>query len=118
MNQQQHKFVDKALQQLRQVVDQCGENSATATSILGRRRVGRHIVVVRIIAELDEGFAAPLNSHASQSSMAQTGNSQYGDASMKQPGRSSTIEPDYSRHTEHHNKSNRINRWHKPLFDL
>ena len=79
---------------------QCAENSATASDILGRRAVGRHIVVVRIIAELDEGFAAPLNSHTSGT------------------GNSSTIKPDYSQHTVHHNKSNRLNRWHKPIFDL
>ena len=100
MNQQQSQFVDQAMQQLKQVVDQCAENSATATAILGRRRVGRHVVIVRIIAELDEGFSAPLSSHASRI------------------GSSSKVEPDYSKQTEHPHKSNRVNRWHKPIFDL
>ncbi len=99
MNQQQSEFAERAMQQLRQVVEQCSENAATATAILGRRRVGRHIVVVRIIAELDEGFSAPLASHASRL------------------GPSSAIKPDYSTKTEHHNKSNQTNRWHKPIFD-
>ena len=99
MNQQQLKFTQRAMQQLRQVIQQCVEHSATATAILGRRQVGRHIVVVRIIAEPDEGFAAPLASHAAR------------------PGLSSTVKPDYSKKTEHHNKSNQTNRWHKPVFD-
>ena len=99
MNQQQSEFAERAMQQLRKVIDQCVENSATATAILGRRQVGRHIVVVRIIAEPDEGFSAPLASHASR------------------PGLSSTVKPDYSKKTEHHNKNNQINRWHKPIFD-
>ena len=100
VNQKQSKFIERAMQQLTQVMNQCAENSATATAILGRRQVGRHIVVVRIIAEQDERFAAPLNSHASRAAS------------------SSTIEPDYSQHTVHHNKSNRLNRWHKPIFEL
>jgi len=99
MNQQQSEFAARAMQQLRQVIEQCVENSATATAILGRRRIGKHIVVVRIIAELDEGFSAPLASHASRL------------------GPSSIIKPDYSKKTEHHNKSNQTNRWHKPIFD-
>ncbi len=132
MNQQQSDFILRAMQQLTQVVDQCAENSATASAILGRRTVGRHIVVVRIVAELDEGFSAPLNSHASrgQSAMGQsvanqpgsnqssTGQSSTGQSGASHFGRSSTIEPDYSKHTKHHNKSNRVNRWHKPIFDL
>ncbi len=142
MNQQQSDFILRAMQQLTQVVDQCAENSATASAILGRRTVGRHIVVVRIVAELDEGFSAPLNSHASRgrsattqsaigqsvanqpgSNQSSTGQSSAGQSSTGRSGashfgRSSTIEPDYSKYTKHHNKSNRVNRWHKPIFDL
>ena len=99
MNQQQSEFAERAMQQLRQVIEQCVENSATAGAILGRRRVGRHIVVVRIIAELDEGFSAPLASHASR------------------PGSGSTVKPDYSMKTEHRTRNNQTNRWHKPIFD-
>jgi len=93
MNQQQAQFIQRAMQQLKTVVEQCAENSATATAILGRRQVGRHIVVVKIVAELDEGFSAPLASHASRI------------------GKSSQIEPDYSKKTEHHNKNNQTNRF-------
>lgn len=122
VNQQQADFIVRAMQQLTQVIEQCAENSATASAILGRRTVGRHIVVVRIVAELDEGFSAPLNSHASrgQSIRGQSGKNQPGanQTGASHSGRSSTIEPDYSKHTEHHNKSNRVNRWHKPIFDL
>ena len=137
MNQQQSDFILRAMQQLTQVVDQCAENSATASAILGRRTVGRHIVVVRIVAELDEGFSAPLNSHASRgrsattqsaigqsvanqpgSNQSSTGQSSTSQSGASHFGRSSTIEPDYSKHTKHHNKSNRVNRWHKPIFDL
>lgn len=137
MNQQQSDFILRAMQQLTQVVDQCAENSATASAILGRRTVGRHIVVVRIVAELDEGFSAPLNSHASRgrsattqsaigqsvanqpgSNQSSTGQSSTSQSGASHFGRSSTIEPDYSKYTKHHNKSNRVNRWHKPIFDL
>lgn len=99
MNQQQTEFAAHAMQQLKKVVNQCAENSATATVILGRRQIGRHIVVVRIIAELDEGFSAPLSSHASRL------------------GRSSMVEPDYSKKTQHNTRNNQTNRWHKPIFD-
>lgn len=105
MNQQQAEFIQGAIQQLKTVVEQCAENSATATAILGRRQVGRHIVVVKIIAELDEGFSAPLASHASRI------------GHNPKVGKSSQIEPDYSKKTEHHNKNNQTNRWHKPIFD-
>ena len=44
VNQKQSEFIERAMQQLTQVMNQCAENSATATAILGRRQVGRHIV--------------------------------------------------------------------------
>jgi len=81
------------MQQLTEVIDQCCQRSTTASATLGRKRVGRHIVIVRVIAEFDNGFSAPLGSHASKLG----------------------AEPDYSIKTEHHNKS-RTSRWHKPFF--
>lgn len=93
MNQQQSEFIDRAMQQLRQVIQTCSDNGNSASLMLGRKRVGKHRVVVTIIAEVDQGFAAPLNSHASRLG----------------------AEPDYSIKTKHHNK-HRSSRWHKPIF--
>ncbi len=93
MNQQQSEFITRAMQQLSQVIDECCKNSSIASATLGRKRVGKHTVVVRLIAEVDKGFSAPLGSHASRLG----------------------AEPDYSKQTEHHNV-HRGSRWHKPIF--
>lgn len=96
MNQQQSVFIQRAMQQLKQVIDSCCKNldqTSTASAILGRKRIGQHIVVVKVIAEVDRGFSAPLGSHASKLGAS----------------------PDYSKQTEHHN-TQRGSRWHKPVF--
>ncbi len=143
LNQQQSEFIERALQHLTRVMEQCAENSATASAILGRRKVGRYIVVVRIIAEEDEGFSAPLLSHASSahsnaapvgshtnktnvsgptgeltnSAIINSSGNPTGIPPGNNPGRSTATVPSYSMHTKHHNRSNRVNRWHKPVFD-
>ena len=64
MNQRQRLFIDRAMNKLRQVIAAC-EKHDTAEHALGRRRVGRHVVKVTLMAEREKGFSAPLVSHAS-----------------------------------------------------
>lgn len=93
MNQKQQVFIRRAIRQLKEVTDACGTGAATTVVTLGRKRVGKYVVVVRIVAEPDRGFSAPLGSHASKS----------------------VTQADYSKKTEHHN-TRRTSRWHKPIF--
>ena len=93
MNQKQKVFIERAIRQLKEVTDACSTNAATTEVTLGRKRVSKYVVVVRIVAELDRGFSAPLGSHASRSD----------------------TQADYSKKTEHHN-TRRTSRWHKPIF--
>ena len=93
MNQQQTEFIQRAIAELRQVIATSAENGGSASAKLGRKQLGKHVIVVSIIAEVDNGFAAPLSSHAST----------LGDA------------PVYPTNTRHHHK-HRAARWHKPIF--
>ncbi len=93
MNQQQIEFALRAMNQLTRVLNTCNHSSTTTAETLGRKQLGDHTIVVRIIAEIEEGFAAPLASHASRLG----------------------AEPRYPIKTRHHNK-HRSNRWHKPPF--
>lgn len=101
MNQKQKVFIERAIRQLKEVTDACGTDAATTAVTLGRKRVSKYVVVVRIVAELDRGFSAPLGSHASKPNA--------------QPGTQPDTQPDYSKKTEHHN-TRRTSRWHKPIF--
>ena len=93
MNKQQSEFINGAMLKLSEAVERCSENGSSASVKLGHKQLGKHIVVVHIVAEIDEGFKAPLSSHASRLGG----------------------EPDYSAKTRHHN-NHRASRWHKPIF--
>ena len=93
MNKQQSEFINRAMLKLSRAVNNCCDNGASASIKLGRKQLGKHIVVVHIVAEVDQGFKAPLSSHASRLGG----------------------KPDYSAKTRHHNK-HRTSRWHKPIF--
>jgi len=95
MNQRQAVFIRRALQKLKRVIEKCASRSATAREMIGQKKLGKHTIIVHIVAEVDKGFEAPLSSHASISGI--------------------HPKPDYSKKTEHHNKQ-RTSRWHKPHF--
>ncbi len=66
MNPKQQQFILRFCQQLASVIQACEHNESAEIEI-GRRHVGKHQVKVKLLAEREKGFAAPIGSHGSRS---------------------------------------------------
>jgi hypothetical protein len=65
MNPKQQQFILRFCRQLASVIQAC-EHNESAEIELGRRHVGKHQVKVRLLAEREKGFAAPIGTHGSR----------------------------------------------------
>lgn len=66
MNPKQQQFILKFCTQLASVIQACEHNESAEIEI-GRRHIGKHQVKVKLRAEREKGFAAPIGSHGGNS---------------------------------------------------
>ena len=73
MNPKQQQFILKFCSQLASVIQACEHNESAEIEI-GRRHVGKHQVKVKLMAEREKGFAAPIGTHGNRGSNTNRGN--------------------------------------------
>lgn len=72
MNHKQQQFILKFCNQLASVIQACEHNESAEIEI-GRRHVGKHQVRVKLLAERERGFAAPIGTHGNRTATDQPG---------------------------------------------
>lgn len=79
MNHKQQQFILKFCNQLASVIQACEHNESAEIEI-GRRHVGKHQVRVKLLAEREKGFAAPIGTHGNRAGADQRNDSTGSDA--------------------------------------
>lgn len=102
LTEPQEKFVEKVLVSISRVVNACAEQGGKAALILGRKRVGKHIIKVSVVAEREQSFKAPLQSYSEKVPS---------DVVQKSPVAEESVKPQ----TVHRNHR-RTSRWQKSIF--
>jgi len=62
MNPKQQQFILKFCSQLASVIEACKQHDSAEIEV-GRRQVDNYQVVVKLLAEREKSFAAPIGSH-------------------------------------------------------